>query len=709
MSDRSFARGRPKRFSVSRSRLTSRLGLESRRQDYDTLGLGKSCRLGALQIGQKRYQHGLGTHAVSEIVVRLPGLGREFQAEVGVDFNWPGSIVFVVEVAGKEAFRSGVLRVDSPPVSVKVDLGDAKQFTLRVLDGGDGPSSDHADWADASVTLADGRKIWVDQMPLDGAGKLLSDPPFSFTYGGKPSAKSLATWKKSVADVLPGDGREQHRIVYVDPTTGLDVACEMTLFSDFPAVEWVLRFQNLGNADTPIIEDIRPLDLEITVPGGGNDAQQADVILHHCKGSTCQATDFLPVEEPVVTNADIRLTPNGGRSSDGELPFFNLAWHRGGIVGAIGWSGQWSMRLRRPSPGQLRLDAGQQTTHFKLHPGESVRTPRILLVMWQGEERMRGHNLLRRLLISRYLPKRHGDVAVAPATWNSWFSYNEGNGVNEENQLEWIAKTAKTGMECYWLDAGWFEGGWPNGAGSWVPGVKQFPRGLRPLGDAAHKDGMKFVLWLEPERVNPTSRIAKEHPEWVLHAGGGDGLLNLGDPAAQKWLAAYLSKCFKDWGVDVFRNDFNIDPLRFWKAADAPNRQGITEIRYIEGFYQLWDELVRLQPDLTIDNCASGGRRIDLETISRSYPLWRSDTPCMGCKAWPVWDQVQIAGLSLYVPQHTGGVWAFDPYVFRSAATMGASVCLNVRAKDCSLETTQRAGRDQGVAPAILRGLLSFV
>jgi hypothetical protein len=56
-----------------------------------------------------------------------------------------------------------------------------------------------------------------------------------------------------------------------------------------------------------------------------------------------------------------------------------------------------------------------------------------------------------------------------------------------------------------------------------------------------------------------------------------------------------------------------------------------------------------------------------------------------------VWDQVQVAGLSLYVPQHTGGVWGLDPYTFRSAATMGVSVCPDVRAKDYSAETTQRA------------------
>jgi alpha-galactosidase len=200
---------------------------------------------------------------------------------------------------------------------------------------------------------------------------------------------------------------------------------------------------------------------------------------------------------------------------------------------------------------------------------------------------------------------------------------------------------------------------------------------------------MKFVLWLEPERVSANSRIAREHPEWVLHAGPGDGLFNLGHPAARAWLTDYLSTCFKEWGVDVFRMDFNIDPLRFWKTADAPERQGISEIRYVEGLYELWDELVHRQPGLTIDNCASGGRRIDLETVSRSYPLWRSDAGCASGHA--EWDQIQVAGLSLYVPQHTGGVWDDDPYTFRSAATMGVSLCWDARDPGRSLARTRAA------------------
>jgi alpha-galactosidase len=252
--------------------------------------------------------------------------------------------------------------------------------------------------------------------------------------------------------------------------------------------------------------------------------------------------------------------------------------------------------------------------------------------------------------------------------------FNTGNAVTEQNQLDAIRSEAPLGIEGYWLDAGWFEGGWPTGVGSWIPKPAAFPRGLKPLGDAAHANGMKFVVWFEPERVHPQSRIGREHPQWVLRTKSRDGLFNLGDPAARQWLTDYLSKCIGDWGIDIYRNDFNIDPLLFWQAADAPNRQGMTEIRYVEGLYRMWDELRQRHPGLMIDNCASGGRRIDLETISRSYPLWQSDTQCCG-RSMPVQDQVQAAGLSLYVPLHAGGCWSVEPYNFRSIATTGTNFC----------------------------------
>ncbi|MCL2119763.1 MAG: GH36 C-terminal domain-containing protein, partial [Planctomycetaceae bacterium] len=71
--------------------------------------------------------------------------------------------------------------------------------------------------------------------------------------------------------------------------------------------------------------------------------------------------------------------------------------------------------------------------------------------------------------------------------------------------------------------------------------------------------------------------------------------------------------------------DFNIDPLGFWRANDAENRQGITEIRHVENYFRYWDALRERHPNMLIDSCASGGRRNDLETLRRAVPLLRSD------------------------------------------------------------------------------------
>ncbi len=655
------------------------VGIEVKRQDHGEMKL-RRCILGTpLRIGTVDYQHGLGSHSTSEFVVRLPQPGRRFTAAAGVDNNYDtagqrGSVTFHVEVGGQEAWRSGVHRGGQAPLAVDVALNGAREFVLRIGDGGDGPGWDQSDWADAQVELADGTKLWLDELPVTAAGTGPTTAlPFSLQYGGKPLSELIGGWPRRHTQQAVETGTVRHELVFTDPAGGLEITCQAIVYGDLPAVEWVLHLRHPGAGDSELIEAVRPLDLPVVAPPTG------EVTLHHSRGSTCSPTDFLPLTSPVPLGAKHHLAPNGGRSSDGVLPFFNLSWAGGGLVGAVGWSGQWALDLVRGQGREMRLSAGQQTTHFRLHSGESVRTPRILLGWWRGADPLRGHNLCRRTMLRHYVPRTADGPVPAPVTMNTWFVYNSGNDVTEANQLACQKTMAELGVEGYWLDAGWFEGGWPNGVGSWLPKKEAFPRGLRPVGDAAHQRGMTFVLWFEPERVHPASRIGREHPEWVLRMGEGDGLFNLGDPAARAWLADHLSQRLADWGVDIYRNDFNIAPLPFWQKADAPDRQGIAEIRYVEGLYWLWDELRRRQPGLQIDNCASGGRRIDLETCTRSIPLWRSDSQCCG-HAEPVWDQVQTAGLSLYVPLHSAGVWGFDAYTWRSVATTGASLCLDTRA-----------------------------
>jgi alpha-galactosidase len=139
-------------------------------------------------------------------------------------------------------------------------------------------------------------------------------------------------------------------------------------------------------------------------------------------------------------------------------------------------------------------------------------------------------------------------------------------------------------------------------------------------------------------------------------------------------------------GIDVFRNDFNIEPLKYWKKTDTPDRTGITEMKYIEGLYTMWDELLVRHKNLYIDNCASGGRRIDLETVSRSIPLWRSDCIPSGI----ISNQVQICGLSYWIPIHTGAVLEYDEYTWRSSATTGMVLITDPRIETFPAEQVKK-------------------
>jgi alpha-galactosidase len=232
-----------------------------------------------------------------------------------------------------------------------------------------------------------------------------------------------------------------------------------------------------------------------------------------------------------------------------------------------------------------------------------------------------------------------------------------------EEELAVIDGYAREGipLEYWFIDAGWYPGSgeWWN-VGTWEIDRERFPRGLREVADRVHAQGMKFVVWFEPERVSAGSWLAENRPEWVL-GGSNGGLLDLGNPEAWRWVLERLDGLLTGEAIDVYRQDFNIDPLPYWRANDSDDRQGITENRHVVGYLALWDETLRRHPDLFIDTCASGGRRNDLETLWRSVPLLRSDF-------WndPVSQQAQTMGLAPWMPYYGSGMTAPAVYWFRS-------------------------------------------
>jgi len=205
---------------------------------------------------------------------------------------------------------------------------------------------------------------------------------------------------------------------------------------------------------------------------------------------------------------------------------------------------------------------------------------------------------------------------------------------------------------------------------------------------------MKFILWFAPLHVHRGTLWAKEHPEFV-HGGAKGGMWKLCDPQAREFLIHWLSDKSRQWALDVYREDFGIGTA----PEEGPDRMGIAEMKHVEGFYGFWSELLKRNPRLAIDNCCGGGRRIDIETASLAYTLWRSDFNDIGeglkdQKHWPMMgraDQVMVGGLSLYFPLHTGPVWDMRPYNFRSAMTSGIVLYTDTESKQFSPEAAGRA------------------
>ncbi|MGQ9589883.1 MAG: NPCBM/NEW2 domain-containing protein [Planctomycetota bacterium] len=642
------------------------------RQDHSTLRFGRSAIETPLRIGSKSYERGLGTHAASEIAVEAPAGARRFRAEVGVDNNYDtggarGSVRFAVAAGERELLRTATLRGGAEPVAVDVEIpSGTAELRLLVDPTEDGVAFDQADWADARIELADGTEIALDEGQWDPY-LLPEGPPFSFVYGGRPSKELLPKWRRSRALREPGAGAREisGTATWTDPETDLEVRAELTVRPDYAAAEWVLRFRNGGRERTPILEDVRAADLRLRTASSKRAAA-----LHQIQGDVCGERSFFPLRTDLWPGQSARLAPAGGRPSNGTFPFFDLEYGDEGAIVAVGWSGQWAAEFDRAPGGPARLRAGMEKTRLYLEPGEEIRTPRILVLLWNGD-RILAHNRFRRLILFHHAPGLDGRPVALPFASQCFdrYSWSRREWATEAGQIEAARKAASLGLDAHWLDAAWFPGGFPNGVGNWRAKPAEFPRGLRPIADECRRLGLRFVLWFEPERIAPGTEIAREHPEFV-HGGEKGGLFRLDDPRARSWLGDLLLERIEEFGVDIYRNDFNLDPLSYWRAADPPDREGIAEIRYVEGHYALWDELRSRRPGLLIDNCASGGRRIDLETLRRSVPFWRSDTSCSPGHA--DWDQVQTYGLGLYVPLHMACGWTPAAYDFRSSATAGA-------------------------------------
>lgn len=636
-----------------------------------------------LMIAGKTYANGLYCHAPSKIIVRLPSPGRSFSAVAGVDARANGgSVIFSVSVGQKEVYSSAIMGYPDAGIPVAVELNGTGEFTLEVSDAGDGISCDQANWAEAQVILTNGCILRLGDMPItDGmAPKYSTEPFFSFFYADRPSGDFLNRWKRNHHTRKIDSTHTEHTLMYTDPDTGLEVRSVGIVGHNFPTVEWTLYFKNAGKVDTPILSEIQALDTCFERRIG------PEFVLYHHRGDFCAVNSFEPLQSTLEPKAEKAFAPTGGRPSNGEWPYYNLEWNNGGVLLAIGWPGQWASKFIRDEKLGVRVCAGQELTHFTLHPGEEVRTPLIALLFYKGDW-LRGQNLWRAWMFADNFPKpKEGALHPVLAACSGWQFPKL--MCNKAGEITFIDRYLAEGVNInyWWMDAGWYpcdEVGWPK-VGTWTPDPVRYPGGLRAVSDYAHGKGIQTVVWFEPERVHAGTWLAENHPDWIF--GGKDGgLLKIGEPEVRQWLTDHVDRLVTEQGIDLYRQDFNIDPLPFWRGNDSEDRQGITEIRHVEGYLAYWDELRRRHPGMLIDSCASGGRRDDFETMRRAIPLLRTDF-----EFDTAGNQCCTYGFNLWLPYYECGNRDIERYAFRSNMAPWLSFVWDVREKDLDYDLARR-------------------
>ena len=513
-----------------------------------------------------------------------------------------------------------------------------------------------------------------------------SPMPFSFVYGRQPSGTLMKSWpKKAQSRALDGN-RTEHSVIWSDPTTQLEVRLGGVSYADSPVVEWTLHFKNNGTVDTPVLEEVEALDLSAPVVGS------AIPTILYSRGVGGMDTYALR-KQPLNQLAEFRMSNQGGGKTIDTIPFFDLRMQKQGIIGGLGWAGQWAISFSRPTEPAIEVRAGMEKTHLSLHPGEDIRTPLILLLRWSGDE-VAAHNVLRRHVLKYYTPQYDGKPVTLPISHGVWGGMKTSTALNV---LDTITKE-NLGYENFWMDAGWYgtdhpeaefqvfgEEDWFLHAGNWRVNRIAHPDGLKPISDAVHAKGMKFLLWFEPERAVVGTPLTVEHPEWFIGEEGthfeGDlkrpyvkfRLFNFGDPTARQSMTDLMSNLITKEGIDVYRQDCNFALSPFWDRADTGDRQGITQIRYVEGLLQFWDELQQRHPQLILDVVQRG----DLDSIARAVDLSRADYPVFPA-ADPIANQLSTQGLA-YWRAHFGTVLELRPhdnYDIRSGFAPGLSFAL---------------------------------
>jgi alpha-galactosidase len=402
-------------------------------------------------------------------------------------------------------------------------------------------------------------------------------------------------------------------------SAGLRVTRHYAVVSGSPTFEAWTTYEPITG--TPSLSNLS--GLQLTMPAGslhsltGLQGDNADVE---------QDSAFTLQQQTLAAGQHFTIGA-AGRSSEQTVPWIAIDGPKDEFYAALMWSGAWTLTASRIGSNiSLAIGLAPMTTTLRA----PIDGPHVVFGVATG-----GLAQATAALRSYVLDGIRGGRPLAPqVTYNTWFAY--GTEIDEPSMMAEMDQAAALGTELFVIDAGWYEGAgaagpfdFDAGLGTWTPDPTRFPNGLAPLRDHAHGLGLKFGLWVEPERVNLSVVGAPGIDEqWLATSGGAygsdhAGLICLANAAARQWILDWLTPLIDEVQPDYLKWDNNM-----WLNCDRGGHEhGATDGNFaqVNGLYDILSTLRTQYPDLLIENVSGGGNRLDLGMLRYTDAAWMDD------------------------------------------------------------------------------------
>ncbi|MEO5715858.1 MAG: glycoside hydrolase family 36 protein [Luteolibacter sp.] len=282
----------------------------------------------------------------------------------------------------------------------------------------------------------------------------------------------------------------------------------------------------------------------------------------------------------------------------------------------LSWAGSWQMEAFRQHD-DLCLSGGLADREFghwmkKISPGETFTAPPAVVSCVHGDFA----TLCDRLTAMQDAPVNSQPAVEQdlPVVFNEWCT--TWGDPSHENITAIADRLQGTGVRYLVIDAGWYKTDgtdWSSGHGDWNPNPRMFPDGLAATADAIRQRGMIPGLWFEMETAGSQSTAFKLGKHFIMRDGipvtvRDRRFWDLCDPAAVDYLSEKVIDLLESCGFGYLKVDYNETA---GLGCDHPDSQGEGLRRQIEGTYRFFEKIRERLPDLVIENCSSGGHRLE--------------------------------------------------------------------------------------------------